>query len=467
MNIIFKNKGILSLLDITTMGDSIKRDDPTKIGKFDSGLKYALAVLYRNGIEVSILSGDSVYEFDTTTITADDSTKKTKELLVVNEYKVNSEPSESICKKCADIYYNGYVNTGPHNLCEGAHCSDMNDSDEDPIIHVTAFSPQLGYEWKVWMAIRELYSNCLDEGGEVEFVNTNISPNAIPGSTIIFIRNKTSLIINEIIENWNKYFLKDETPIYEYDDLKIFENSDPDSHLRLYKNKILIHENKSVKSRFVYDFKRASIDEMRLLNDYNSYESHIEKCMCYCKDKAFIQKLIERHDEDLFESKLSFYCSLSDEWVNVINDTYPSLTEKGEVFVTNSNLFTKLMEDPRIDIGFKKVKVNSPSYCWADTKVEIINPSLSVTKEKTFEEEILGICKANNFTVTFPVIESKISGLTCVADVHKKVIYVSKNFKDSDMWEMVKSQFRIESDDDPEYCFKQYAKLINNKYNGQ
>jgi hypothetical protein len=121
------------------------------------------------------------------------------------------------------------------------------------------------------------------------------------------------------------------------------------------------------------------------------------------------------------------------------------------------------MEDLRIDIGFKKVKVNSPSYYWADTKVEILKPDLKITKDKTFGEEILEICRANNFTVTFPVIESKISGLTCVADVHKKVIYVSKNFKDSDMWEIIKSQFRIESDDDPEYCFKQYAKLLKNK----
>lgn len=442
------------------MGDSIKRDDPTKIGKFDSGLKYALAVLYRNGIEVSILSGNSEYEFSTTVVTADDSTKKTKELLIVNEYRTKSEPSENTCKKCADIHYNGHVNTNPYNLCEGSHCSDM-EGEADPIVHITAFSPQLGHEWKVWMAIRELYSNCLDEDGEVEFSDLKNLSKGPSDSTLICIWSNEKL--DEIINNWDKYFLKDETPIYEYDDLKVFENNDLDSHLRLYKNKILIHENKSVKSRFVYDFKRASIDEMRLLNDFNSYKDHIEECFCYCHNNTFIQKLIERHDEDLFESKLHFWCELSDEWAEVVNETYISSTERSEVFMTNSNLFTKLMEDLRIDIGFKKVKVNSPSYYWADTKVEILKPDLKITKDKTFGEEILEICRANNFTVTFPVIESKISGLTCVADVHKKVIYVSKNFKDSDMWEIIKSQFRIESDDDPEYCFKQYAKLLKNK----
>ena len=50
----FRNQGQLSVLDLTTMGDSIKREDDSKIGKFDSGLKYALAILYRNNVKFRI-----------------------------------------------------------------------------------------------------------------------------------------------------------------------------------------------------------------------------------------------------------------------------------------------------------------------------------------------------------------------------------------------------------------------------
>lgn len=30
---------------------------------------------------------------------------------------------EEICELCSDTYYNGNVNSAPHNLCEGSMCS--------------------------------------------------------------------------------------------------------------------------------------------------------------------------------------------------------------------------------------------------------------------------------------------------------------------------------------------------------
>lgn len=41
------------------------------------------------------------------------------------------EPLKETCKKCANLYYNGYVNTGSHNLCEGSHCQDMREDEVD------------------------------------------------------------------------------------------------------------------------------------------------------------------------------------------------------------------------------------------------------------------------------------------------------------------------------------------------
>lgn len=41
------------------------------------------------------------------------------------------EPSTDTCKKCADRFYNGSVNSGPHNLCEGRHCGDMQELEEE------------------------------------------------------------------------------------------------------------------------------------------------------------------------------------------------------------------------------------------------------------------------------------------------------------------------------------------------
>lgn len=41
------------------------------------------------------------------------------------------EPSTETCKNCADRFYDGHVNTGQHNLCEGRHCQDMRESEEE------------------------------------------------------------------------------------------------------------------------------------------------------------------------------------------------------------------------------------------------------------------------------------------------------------------------------------------------
>ena len=52
------------------------------------------------------------------------------------------------------------------------------------------------------------------------------------------------------------------------------------------------------------------------------------------------------------------------------------------------------------------------------------------------------------------------SGFNCIADVDDKIIYVTRNFKSEDMWQLVKAQFRIEGNDDPNYVYKQYVTIL-------
>lgn len=44
---------------------------------------------------------------------------------------VKQEPTEDTCKQCADLYFDGSVNTNQHNLCEGSHCGDMLEIQEE------------------------------------------------------------------------------------------------------------------------------------------------------------------------------------------------------------------------------------------------------------------------------------------------------------------------------------------------
>ena len=416
MNIVFKNKGTLSLLDLTTMGDSVKRNDSTKIGTFDSGLKYALSILYRNNIKVDIYSGNSVYSLGSKVV-HDEVTTKTKELMVINELR----------------HYNS--------------------DDPTEFKHTTAFSP------KPWMAIRELYSNCLDEDGEVEFIDNNTTWESPEDSTTIMIHDNE--LLTEIIDNWGNYFINRE-PLYKGQyNVNIYENKS--DFLRLYKNKILIFEDVTVKAKYSYEYNSASIDEMRMLNNKSEFESRIGWAMCESRDFNFIRHFLDNIKDEVFELGIH-YGSLSEEWVSLVNDTYLNCVKYDKEFKVYPALFEAFTEDHRFEVGVSKVSYSSPSYSWSKALVKPLESKISNKPGEiviSFAEKILNICAENNFEVKYPIIKSKIDNHTAISDTHKKCIYVTEKFTDENMWEIIKAQFRIDGNDDFDYVYKEYVKLLN------
>lgn len=113
MNIIFRNKGSIDPRSITTFGVSSKESD-SAIGYFGTGLKYAIAILLREGCNISIHTGGQLLTFGT------------------EEQRVR--------------------------LDDFVFCT-MNGA---PL----PFTTELGKNWLMWQAIRELWCNCLDEHGE-------------------------------------------------------------------------------------------------------------------------------------------------------------------------------------------------------------------------------------------------------------------------------------------------------------
>jgi len=95
-----------------TFGVSVKEVD-TAIGQFGTGLKYAIAVLVREGRSIMIRSGGVDYVF-------------------------GAEKTSFRGKEFQQITCNG---------------------------ESLPFTTHLGAKWEIWMAYREIYSNCLDEGG--------------------------------------------------------------------------------------------------------------------------------------------------------------------------------------------------------------------------------------------------------------------------------------------------------------
>ncbi|MAD98747.1 MAG: hypothetical protein Unbinned200contig1000_60 [Prokaryotic dsDNA virus sp.] len=114
MTVYFSNPGVIDLDVIKTMGVSVKETD-NPIGFFGTGLKYAIATLLRTDHAVTLISAGEKYEFN--------------------------KISKSIRGKEF------------HIVC-------MNDEQ-------LGFTTELGKNWQVWQAYRELYSNTMDEMGSV------------------------------------------------------------------------------------------------------------------------------------------------------------------------------------------------------------------------------------------------------------------------------------------------------------
>lgn len=161
--ITFRNKSILPLECIKTFGVSAKENEHP-IGYFGTGLKYAIAVLLREGCEIEIIRDGRIHRFD-----------KRKGDIRGKEFEF--------------IYMDG----------------DM-----------LPFTTELGKNWALWQAYRELYSNCMDEQGEV-----TVDMHSHTGGTEICVTG-----LHDVHEKRGEFILLSK-PKYELEDLEIHESETP------------------------------------------------------------------------------------------------------------------------------------------------------------------------------------------------------------------------------------------------
>lgn len=156
----FTNPGEIDLRLITTMGVNVKTEGSNPIGYFGTGLKYAIATCIRLGCQVQIFSGARRLSFE-------------KE-----EFEVRGKSFEQI------IMLEG-----------GGHKREL------------GFTTELGKNWQMWMAFRELYSNALDEGGDC-----GLGPRpAAAGTTTILITGEP---MAEAFRNKDDWFLATNTTLF-------------------------------------------------------------------------------------------------------------------------------------------------------------------------------------------------------------------------------------------------------------
>ena len=270
MTIYFANSGAIDLDVIRTMGVSVKNND-NPIGYFGTGLKYAIAVLLRTGHKVELDSNGETYVFSS------------------REKIIRGEPFPLVF---------------------------MNDEQ-------LGFTTDLGKNWEVWQAYRELHSNCLDEGGKV--ANTPWEADTcwrVSGDGI-----------SEAYADRYKIFLHGE-PRWLGEDLEIHEGSS--SHifyrgvrvLQLPKktrftynfiNGITLTEDRTAKSSFDVSYKLASRLPTVAKEDFwekmfsrrtDVWENHLDFDYCGSPSEAFLEQAGRYYREGrLTDSQAKLYLS--------------------------------------------------------------------------------------------------------------------------------------------------------------
>jgi hypothetical protein len=412
--LVFANNGIISLIDILTIGGSEKRSDTTKIGQYSSGLSYAVSIFIRHGIGFYIVSGDFQYTFQAEEM-IDAHTGKTKEVVGVNMKNLTTGTEEH---------------------------------------YQTAFSTEFGYDWTLAMGIREVYSNCLDEDGKV-FTNDGVPA----GFDTVFVIDICDQI-EEIVDSWNLYFLsRDEEPLFEnrINGVKIYFNDLPGQPYTIYKNGIQVYTDPTIKSLLVYDHRSADLDERRVIRELSNTEWRLSDSIKSMNECDIIHTIFSElsANEKLYENDLINSGNFSKEWIETINGLY---NEYGDDFPRpgNTSFWNCILKDHKFNLNAKKI--SSTDNWWSSESVLVSTPTeeekleITINSEPVpFDEYIKNEIENNyDFEVGFPIVESIISESTMKAVAYKNegVLYVATDFDlHRDMPDFIKEHYRLSGGD--------------------
>lgn len=377
-----QNNGILDIRLVALMGGTTKANDEFKIGQFGTGLKYTLAYLIRNNIDFHIFAG------------------KEKIDIKIETEIIRNEEFNIIC-------ING---------------------------NRTSITDKMGYEWKAWMIIRELWCNAIDEGGNERCLTSELIGNENCTTFYIQLTNE----IKEVWDNWNDYFVHETKPLFYNNECAIYTGGE---HLKIYKNGVLIKKIDNHKSLYAYDYKAAPINELR--EYYGSADFILFKCLKDADEKT-ITHFLESVNETHFESKadMSWYENFSDNWANTIGNAkiiHPKALEAikargldidtSSIITVPKNIYTQLTKQFK-GIGALRVadKVNEFYETYSSESDEKIKQGLVILEEAGY-----------NFSPELSFIYGVFGDKNVWAKINmdEKIVMISENIRDKSLFDVV------------------------------
>jgi hypothetical protein len=412
MKISFVTPTRMSLINLSTIGDSEKREDDSKIGKFSSGQAYSTALLLRNGVDLSVTvyggehySSEEKYDENFTFFTFNkncESTGKEKELIGIN-------------------YAKAY-----HGNCDSTMTfSDPSETEYATI--ETGFALALGYNWELYMALRELWSNMLDEGGHIKEGDSEVGYGTV--ITLDFEED------SEFAEIWNKrhLYINEKEPLYKISDtVDVLENEE--GYLRIYKQNILVYKDEKIPSRFAYNIHFGNIDERRILSNLWGVASDITYAIKNTSNEEYLREIITsdiKFEKDEFLTGNSIYGTASDLVHKIACEVY---NEFGSVN-TYSWLLNSIKERKDCGIGEKRIQsIGDSIYSYSNTVTVASTPQPFAEPPMEAEGEIYinpfsaEIKKYYNFNLDVEIKTAKLRGSKVIADKFEKCLIIDGSF---------------------------------------
>lgn len=378
MKVYFYTPTQISYIDLISIGGSEKEGDESTIGQFHTGLKNAIALFLRNNINIQF----NVYGSENFTYTPE---------VFVQHDPLTEKSKELIC----------FLRS-------------------DGEVFESSVSPKLGIDWELFMALREIYANMLDEKGyyttEKDFIDFG---------TEIILEFDVDSEFHQIWEDRGRY-INEEEPLFKIKDVDILENTS--GFLRIYKQNMLVYEDENRKSKYSYNIHFGSLDDRRKLRDFTEESRRIMSSIAATTNIDFINEIVSSDRGFLtgdFLNNESFYVyHISKELKSKVESVYE---EFGEVY-SFSNILNFIKNQDDCKISGRKIRTLSDSI-WTTSEVVAVDMSVKEITETPTEVTLIDqIENLYDIKIECKVIKGNISGSNCVADKHNKVIILSEDF---------------------------------------
>ena len=415
-SIYFKTPTLLSYLDLMTMGGSEKADDDTKIGHFSSGLKMSMAIAHRNNVELSVRVYDNEY--------SDNYDRKRETLYSIGTFIQDCEQTGKN-KELLQIY----KNVKSENFHSGMSCDYGGGEYPEEIIQ-TGFSTKLGIDWKLWMLLREVYSNMIDENGEYsETPFENVSY-----GSVVKLSFSNDSEFSDIWDNRHLY-INEKEPLFKLSNtVDVLENEE--GFLRLYKQNILVYKDEKRPSKYAYNIHFGTIDERRILSNVYSVESEIISAIQYTKNEEYLRNIITSDfttQQGEFLSSMSVYGTASELIHKIATEVY----EEFEEVKSYNWLLDTVKKRKDCKIGGKKITTISDAIFAYSSTVTVETTPNSFSTPEIIETENDGILtdpfiseirKYYNFNLNVEVKKAKLKGSKVVADRYSNCLIIDDSF---------------------------------------